>query len=163
MLPVERVQRDTVRVEARRPFSAELLGIAVRARSGLGRLYSGDVIRERSTLFVSDIRRIMNGLSVTGGSRGNEVQMRNPMGRLCTPSVYFDGALVQVGGSEPSSLNIDDFVTRADVDAMEVYSLASAVPPEFAGGSTGCGAIAVWSRRGTGGATVVAQGIDRRP
>ncbi len=163
VLPVQRVQLDTVRVAASRPFSAEVRGIEARARTGLGRLISGDVIRERSTLFVSDILRGMNGLIVTGGSRGNEVQMRNAMGRLCTPFVYFDGALVQVGGSEPSSLNIDDLVTRGDVAAMEVYSRASAVPPEFAGGSTGCGAIAVWSSRATGKASVAPQAIDRRP
>jgi hypothetical protein len=124
---------------------------------------SGDVIRERSTLFVSDILRGMNGLIVTGGSRGNQVQMRNSMGGLCTPFVYFDGALVQVGGSEPSSLNIDDFVTRADVAGMEVFSRPSAVPAEFAGGSTGCGAIAVWSQRAVGKASVAPQAIDRQP
>jgi Carboxypeptidase regulatory-like domain len=163
VLPVQRPQLDTVRVAASRPISAEVLGIEARARTGLGRLFSGDVIRERSTLFVSDILRGMNGLIVTGGSRGNQVQMRNSMGGLCTPFVYFDGALVQVGGSEPSSLNIDDFVSRADVAAMEVYSRPSAVPLEFAGGTTGCGAIAVWSRRAVGKASVAPQAIDRQP
>ena len=73
------------------------------------------------------------------------------------------GALVQVGGNEPSSLIIDDFVTRDDVAAMEVYARGSAVPPEFAGGNTGCGVIAVWSRRAAGAASVAPQGIDRKP
>ena len=165
VLPVQRPQLDTVRVAASRPFSAEVQRIEARARGGTGRFFSGDVIRERSSLFVSDILRGMNGLVVTSGTRGNQVRMRSYGARdePCTPWVYIDGALVQVGGNEPSSLNIDDFVTRADVAAMEVYSRSSAVPPEFAGGSTGCGAIAVWSRRVTGAASVAPQAIDRRP
>ena len=165
VLPVQRPQLDTVRVAASRPVSAEVRGIEARARGGTGRFFSGDVIRERSSMFVTDILRGMNGLIVDSGTRGNQVRMRGygVSDEPCTPWVYFDGALVQVGGNEPSSLNIDDFVTRADVAAMEVYSRASAVPAEFASGSTGCGAIAVWSRRATGKASLAPQAIDRRP
>lgn len=165
VLPVQRVQLDTVRVAATRPPSVEVRGIHARARSGMGRFFSGDVIRERTSEYVTDILRGMNGLVVTSGSRGNQVQMRNFGARepLCTPFVYVDGALVQVGGGDPASVLIDDFVTRAGVSAMEVYARGSAVPPEFAGGNTGCGAIAVWSRRATGSSSVSAAAIDRRP
>ena len=165
VLPVQRMQLDTVRVAATRPISAEVRGIEARARAGTGRFFSGDVIRERSSMFVTDILRGMNGLVVTGGPRGNQVQMRSfgASEQLCTPFVFFDGALVQVGGGQPSSLLIDDFVTRDDVAAMEVYSRGSAVPAELAGGNTGCGAIAVWSRRVTGAASVAPQAIDRKP
>ncbi|MCC7053022.1 MAG: carboxypeptidase regulatory-like domain-containing protein [Gemmatimonadaceae bacterium] len=165
VLPVQRPQLDTVRVAADRPVSAEVRGIEARARGGTGRFFSGDVIRERSSVYVTDILRGMNGLVVTGGQRGNKVQMKNFGARepLCSPYVYFDGALVQVGGNEPSSLIIDDFVTRDDVAAMEVYARGSAVPSEFAGGNTGCGVIAVWSRRAAGAASVAPQGIDKKP
>lgn len=165
ILPAQRVQLDTVRVATGRDVPYQVRAIERRARSGTGTMLSGELIRERSTLWVTDALRGMNGLLVRQGAQGNAVQMRDLQGTPCAPFVYIDGVLTKVGGLETASVTIDDFVSRGDVAAVEVYPRANLVPVEFNGGITGCGAIAVWSRYGTGGVPVLPQksGRARQP
>jgi len=53
-------------------------------------------------------------------------------------------------------------VTRGSVAAFEVYPRVNLVPPEFNGGITGCGAIAVWSKFGTEKINVLPTKSDRK-
>ena len=61
-LPVQRVQLDTVRVMAGRDVPYQVRAIQRRARTGTGTLLSGDLIRERSSMWATDALRGMNGL-----------------------------------------------------------------------------------------------------
>lgn len=161
-LSVQRVQLDTVRVMAGREVPYQVRAIERRARSGTGTLLSGDMIRERSSMWVTDALRGMNGLRVSNKSQGNSVEMRSLRGEVCTPAVYIDGIITQISGGGNTSITIDDFVARGDVAAIEVYARANLVPPEFNVGSTGCGAIAVWSRFVTGNVRVISQEVGPR-
>jgi hypothetical protein len=151
-LAVQQVLLDSVRVVADVP--PKVRGIERRARLGIGSILSGEVVRERSTLFVTDVLRGMNGLTVINRSQGAQVRMRGTSGGLCDPFIYVDGAFIDVAGDGATSLTIDDLVSRHDVAAVEVYERPSLVPPEFSGGLRGCGAILVWSKQGTGNVPV---------
>ena len=161
-LPVQRVQLDTVRVMAGRDVPYQVRAIERRARTGTGTLLSGDLIRERSSMWATDALRGMNGLRVSASALGNHVEMQGLRGEMCTPFIYIDGMMTQISAGSTTSLTIDDFVSRADVAAVEVYARANLVPPEFNGGSTGCGAIAVWSRHVTGNVRVRSQEVGPR-
>jgi len=64
--------------------------------------------------------------------------------------------------ADKREFTIDDFVTRGSVAAFEVYPRVNLVPPEFNGGITGCGAIAVWSKFGTEKINVLPTKSDRK-
>ena len=160
-LPVQRVQLDTVRVVAGRELPYYVRAIERRARSGTGQLLSGDLVREHSSMWVTDALRGMNGVRVTTDGMGGSVQMLDFRGEVCRPMIYIDGTIQQIGGRTAASISIDDFVSRADVSAVEVYTRANRVPPEFAGASTACGVIAVWSRYATGNVPIVSRIIDK--
>jgi outer membrane receptor for ferrienterochelin and colicin len=70
--------------------------------------------------------------------------------------IFVDGFLVNrrmvgVNGNRPSDFRIDDVVSPASVEGIEVYRGLSTVPPEFLNPDAVCGVIAIWTRRGGGG------------
>jgi hypothetical protein len=60
----------------------------------------------------------------------------------CVPQIYVDGMRMR-------TCSIDDLVSPMDLKGMEVYRSAVEVPAELAGPGSSCGAIALWTRRGT--------------
>lgn len=85
-------------------------------------------------------------------------------GRLgCSPLVFLDGHRLRgPGGLEeelrrgtrvleqnPPGPIIDDYISLSQIAAVEVYRGASDVPGEFREPGSNCGAVVIWSRRGT--------------
>jgi hypothetical protein len=84
-------------------------------------------------------------------------------GRLgCSPLVFLDGhrlrgegGLVEemrgtrTLGNNPPGPIIDDYISLSQIAAVEVYRGASDVPGEFREPGSNCGAVVIWSRRGT--------------
>jgi hypothetical protein len=62
----------------------------------------------------------------------------------CFPSLYLDGVLWSWGGENPTE--IDRILPPEEIEAMEVYTSPQEVPARFAGVSSRCGVIAIWSK-----------------
>ena len=153
-LPIQRVQLDTVRVVAGRELPIEIRSIERRWRTGTGTIMDGNLVRDRSNLFVTDALRGVSGVTVRQvGGFGQTVWMRASNGEECQASVIFDGA--QLPPSQAASISIDELARREDITAIEVYPRPSMIPGEFTSMVSGCGVIAIWTKRGTSGVTPV--------
>ncbi len=149
-LPVQRVQLDTVRVAAGRSVPVEVRAIERRWRTGVGTFIDAATIRDHSTMFVTDALRGIGGLTIRQvGGYGQTVMMRNSYGAECPATIVLDGSALPP--SQAASVTIDDVARREDVAAVEVYPRPSMVPAEFLSMTSGCGIIAIWTKRGTGG------------
>ncbi|MEJ2677750.1 MAG: carboxypeptidase regulatory-like domain-containing protein [Gemmatimonadota bacterium] len=60
--------------------------------------------------------------------------------RQCSPALYIDGSRM----SDAKGIDI----TPTSVEVMEIYTGPADVPAEFSGSTAGCGAVAIWTRRG---------------
>jgi Carboxypeptidase regulatory-like domain len=153
-LPIQRVQLDTVRVVAGRELPVEIRAIERRWRIGVGTIMDGNLVRDRSNLFVTDALRGVSGVTVRQvGGFGQTVWMRASNGDECQASVIFDGS--QLPPSQAASISIDELARREDITAIEVYPRPSMVPGEFTSMVSGCGVIAIWTKRGTRGVSPV--------
>jgi hypothetical protein len=91
----------------------------------------------------SDVFRRMPGLHYNLDKYGQPViTMRGPFGE-CSPQLYLDGRNMSFMGG--STADIDDWVSPAEVQGIEVYRGAQ-IPPQFTEGLNGCGAIVIWTR-----------------
>jgi hypothetical protein len=116
-------------------------------RLGTGDFFDKDDIAASGTSRVSHLIAQLPGVRlrpVAGrvGTAALRLHARND----CAPSIYLDGRQVLTGGEV-----VDDFISLPDVEIVEVYRRLSSLPMEFADvQSQNCGAVAVWTRRGTG-------------
>ncbi|MES3034305.1 MAG: carboxypeptidase-like regulatory domain-containing protein [Gemmatimonadota bacterium] len=149
-LLVQRVQLDTVRVQAGRELPVELRGIERRWRTGAGTVMDAGMVRDRSNLFVTDALRGINGVTIRQvGGFGQRVMMRSSNGTECAAGVILDGQALPP--SQSASISLDEIVRREDIAAIEVYPRPSMIPAEFTSMTSGCGVVAIWSKRATGG------------
>ena len=153
-LPVQRVQLDTIRVQAGRELVPELKGIERRWRTGVGTVMNGAMVRDRSNLFITDALRGINGVTVRQvGGFGQSIMMRSANGMECSAGVIVDGQALPP--SQSASISLDEITRREDIAAIEVYPRPSMVPAEFTSMTAGCGVVAIWTKRATGGVTPV--------
>lgn len=80
---------------------------------------------------------------VGGGVRGCRVRaQRSPCPQM---ELYLDGVQMLLGED-----TIDDFATPSDIAGVEIYAGIGSLPADFADSrSQRCGAVAIWTRRGT--------------
>ena len=97
-----------------------------------------DIEKSRARL-TTDIlrRRVPSAQVVNTRSGGTRVYMRGSAQRRCPPQLFVH--------TTPYSGDVDDFPPDA-VEAIEVYSGASELPPELNIGRALCGAIVIWTR-----------------
>lgn len=66
----------------------------------------------------------------------------------CQPLFYLDGTLVSSGmPNGRSGTLINDLVHPEDIEAIEVYSNVSRIPPQYNGSSSACGVVLIWTRK----------------
>ena len=92
----------------------------------------------------SDILRRVPGIQQFRGSGRaafTEIRLR---GNRCAPLIWIDNQPLLGIPFDP------DLIPPATVEAIEVYSSASLVPPQFQGPphAQGCGALVIWTRQG---------------
>ncbi len=151
-MPVQRVQLDTVRVQAGRELTPELRAIERRWRTGVGTVMDGNSVRDRANLFITDALRGINGVTVRQlGGFGQAVMMRSSSGTECAASIILDGQALPP--SQAASVSLDEITRREDIAAIEVYPRPSMLPAEFTSLVSGCGVVAIWTKRATGGVT----------
>lgn len=155
------VALDPLTIVARRGASRNPLleptGFYAREGRGVGRFYRRDFIEQRINRPLAgildevpgiSIRRDLNGVDYVTFDRAQasgafQRAARNQPDR-CSPVFYLDGNRVAVG---PRMLTANDLVTAAEIEAIEVYSGAAQLPPEFNGSDSACGVIVIWTRR----------------
>jgi hypothetical protein len=174
--PGQGITLPTARVVARRPSGMQ--GFERRRRAGLGVYLTADELQKRKVRRITDAFHGIPGMQVNGGvvsmPRVGMGAMRALEGEPCLTAVFIDGvrAVSAAAPNDPvtgrstnpgpgmaSAENGGDGYLSAftglrpeDVAAIEVYRGLGVTPPEFAGGGTSaCGVIAVWTKRGAGG------------
>ncbi len=119
----------------RRPLGP-LRGFDLRRETMSGTFLTRDDIEAANVVEFTDLMRTVPGMRVVPmGAFGSRIVMRG-----CRPDLWLDGTLVSAGYGD-----IDSFLRPQDLEAVEVYR-GSVVPGEF--GTTQCGAVVAWSRRG---------------
>jgi hypothetical protein len=144
------VSLDTVRVRAlrNRAMGPDMVEFDQRRRTLMGRFMDAEDIEKLNPIFVTDIFRNIQGMSVTPSPAGDLLTMLEGSDS-CTPSLYVNGALV-LGDNV-----IDSFLSLREVRAVEVYTTAARTPPQFlrsamiGGADDGkiesCGAVVIWT------------------
>lgn len=132
---------DTVKVTAQRIYmSPDMREFEMRKKSGWGYFMDEDAINKRDPIYVSDLFRMTPGVTVMwSGGFGYSILMRSRslMSAYCVPAYFIDGMRVSVDGGQ-----IDNWVSPQDIRAVEVYTRASNVPPQF-NTMDGCGSIVI--------------------
>ena len=153
-MPVQRVLLDTVRVQAGRALTPELRAIERRWRTGVGTIMDGATLRDRANLFITDALRGINGVTIRQvGGFGQSIMMRSSNGTECMAGIILDGQ--PLPPSQAASVSLDEITRREDITAVEVYARPSMLPAEFTSMVSGCGVVAIWTKRATGGVTPV--------
>jgi hypothetical protein len=111
-------------------------------RNAFGRYITRDQIDRTHPIFVSDLLRTVPGIQVVPSPRAFGFNVLTTEG--CRPAIYLDGLHYPLMGE-----TIDQIVNPNDVDSIEVYAHAAEVPPEYLGPGSNCGAIVIWTRRGS--------------
>lgn len=109
-----------------------------RRERGLGRFITRAEIERRHPVYISDMLRMVPGLSVSRNRGTTEIRSTRSAGR-CAPGIWVDGQRL-------TDVDLDAFVHPQDVEAIEVYRGVGETPVEFSSGFSPCGAIVVWTR-----------------
>ncbi|MFN2565225.1 MAG: carboxypeptidase regulatory-like domain-containing protein [Gemmatimonadaceae bacterium] len=96
-----------------------------------------DIENSRARLTTDLLRRRVPSAQVVTTRSGTRVYMRGNTVRRCPPQLFVH--------TTPYGGEVDDFPPDV-VEAIEVYSGASEVPPELNMGRAMCGAIVIWTR-----------------
>jgi hypothetical protein len=129
-----------------------------RLRTGRGTFVTRDDVEATRPGHISDMIAWSPGVAIRrAGASGDDrllIARRVIEGRLseCPLRVLVDGQLVnpRTPAGEVAPVAIDAMVDQSMVDGIETYVDAAAVPSELHNAPAGCGAIAVWTKTGSG-------------
>lgn len=148
--PIELEPLEVETVAERTPLEVE--GFYDRAVMGVGTFLIREQIERTAVDKITDAFRNMPDIFIDASRplTGSAAIMQYPAlwvnrgGRRCAPTFYLDRHVVARGGTQP--VRPDDFVTPAEIEAIEVYTRTSEIPVGF-DDLTGCGVIVIWTRR----------------
>lgn len=122
-----------------------LAGFWERRSRGFGHYFTREEIEAKNTLDFTDIVRMTPGVSILTVNGRKSIRFSRSVGIRgdCPPQYWVDG--MRIENATP-----DEF-PPGDVEALEVYSGISTIPPQFAPktftiGVKTCGAIVIWTR-----------------
>ena len=130
----EPLELEPLVVVTKRQSRLEVSGFYERRRMGQGYSLTRDEIEAYRPMRASDVFRYVPGVSLAPSRRGPIVRFRS-----CTPDVILDGTPL-VG-----PVSLDEILTAEDVEAIEVFSTATA---PIGLRTTSCGAVMIWTREG---------------
>jgi hypothetical protein len=123
-------------VSERRPSLGPLRDFENRRRTRAGTFFDHEDIEELNPMLFSDLLRMVPGARVVpSGPYDYSIRLRGG----CTPVLVVDGMPLS------TSEGADHLIQAMNLEAVEVYTSVN-FPVEF--GSTTCGGIVVWTRRG---------------
>jgi hypothetical protein len=146
----EHSRRTTV-VVTLDPMPAELNGMTVndttrelddrlrafdarRATNDFAHFIDQDAIAQRRPQYISEMLRLVPGISVTPSRLGYNVKIRG-----CAPLVWVDGMRIP-------GVQLDEVARPADIAGLEIYSSFAGIPAQYFDRSATCGTILVWTR-----------------
>jgi hypothetical protein len=116
-----------------------------RQRQGLGAFMTKDRIDEMRPPRVTNLFRYLRGFTVIPGPGTSEYVVTS-RGRRCLPQVYIDGLLS--ARTPRDQRDVLEMVPPGDVEAIEAYSSAAEIPPQYNATNSACGVIVIWTRHG---------------
>jgi len=138
-----------------RPMNALHEAYERRLGNGLGTFITREQVESRNPALVTDLLRDVPGLQVSASASGLRpaVRIGRSAGYNCATQIFVDGFLMNrrrgIGGNyQPDDFRIDDAVSPASIEGIEIYKGLSTVPAEFLNPDADCGVIAIWTRRG---------------
>jgi len=119
-----------------------------RRRLGVGEFMTADEIKQRNSVFATELMRKFKTVNVSADHSGPIAQYYaisnreggNPQLGACPMQVYLDQVPL------PSPFNIDLLPPPRDIAGIEVYAGSSTIPLQFSGFDRGCGVILVWTK-----------------
>ncbi len=121
------------------PRVSKLEAFNRRALGGSGHYITRSFIESRRPRSLADLMRVVPGVRVVC-DRGSNVCALRMRRFTCGPAYFMDGM-----PTDPAVLWL---TMPTDVEGIEVYSGPSQTPVEFEGVRSGCGVVAIWTRRG---------------
>lgn len=121
-----------------------------RLRGAGGRFLTRADIENGSQVRTTDMLRRVPGITIVPVVHRGSVRASNMISvrgatPSCQPALFIDGVRTP---QHPLS-TMDDILTPASLEGVEVYTAAAAAPVEFTGQSS-CGVILFWTRSGSG-------------
>lgn len=125
------------------PSNRKLQGFYERKALGFGQYVTRDQFTDRLLPRFTDLVNRFSGVVAADDRNGR----RRVYGRgRCEMAVYLDGMHIII----PENTSVDNFLNVEDIDAVEVHTGISQLPPEFSGRTNACGVIAAWTRSRSG-------------
>ncbi len=145
--PISPEQLKAVVVTEKAP-SVRMSEFEQRRKLGQGEFMTADEIKQRNSVFPTELFRKFKAVNVTQDNSSPITQYYaisareggNPQLGACPMQVYLDQVPL------PSPFNLDLLPAPRDIGAIEVYAGASTTPLQFAGYDRGCGVILVWTK-----------------
>lgn len=132
---------EPVIVTGRRVVRME--GFDERRRAGFGRFLTRDEIDVYAATRTTNLLQNFQGLRIRPIGRSGSMVLMSGAAGLCQPAIWLDGVQVrQYAGS-----TLDDILTPASIEAVEVYTSYASAPTQYISGQ--CGVILFWTRRGS--------------
>jgi hypothetical protein len=146
----------TVR-ERRGPSALE--GFERRRREGGGHFVGADEIRARAPATLLDVLTGLPGLQVTTNERTGagalpSIVVTRALGQFgamaerCPPAIFLDGVRIAEVMASGTQIPLNHLPSPGEVHGIEVYSNLASAPAQFQVLGSGCGVIAVWTKRG---------------
>ncbi len=129
---------SVVVVATRSPFMRDF---EARRSRAVGTFITRDEIEATNPHVFSEILRTVPSVRYAQVGRLGRIEIRMRDG--CIPAYWVNGAPIH--DSTIQELGIDLIVSPQEVEAIEVYRSAGAVPPQF--GPEPCGAVVIWTRQ----------------
>ena len=140
-LPRYVAMMDPVLVTARRNVALDKVGFNMRKKSGAGYFLDADRISKMHPFYVADILRMVPGLRVVSGSRGEPIVTSSRDLRSCVEYWVDD---VPFHEMEPGDVN--NFISGGEIVAAEIYQSGMAPAQYIRPGGTDCTTIVLWTR-----------------
>ena len=145
-IPLEGLGQLLRRVDVRSDAVAnntKLRGFFERKRAGFGQYLTRDQFADRNPTRFTELVNRMSGVVAAEDANGR----RRIYGRgRCEMAIFLDGVNMTI----PPNTSVDDFFNVNEIDALEVHTGVSQLPPEFSGRTNACGVVAAWTRSKAG-------------
>jgi hypothetical protein len=116
-----------------------------RRRAGVGEFFTREQIAERNPIHLTHLLERVPGLLV--GTNSRVLNQRGGFDGPCEPVYFIDGVRYTDETSELPPLLMT--IPPATVAGLEIYRSVAHLPRQYAVTGAACGAILIWTRRGT--------------
>lgn len=139
------------------------VGFYERARLGIGRFITAEIVETRRARTMTDLLRTEPSIRALtdpegDGGAGTVVYFRGTLrglrmggGRPCLPTIVVDGFKVRDSGVAGKGgarfTRLDELVQPGDIAGVELYPSGAGAAVQWSGMDAGCGVIVIWTKR----------------